>query len=110
IARLNGNLVAKYGVQVCLVEAETMRYVADNSDVPVPRVHGIRTDPATRENFIIMDFVPGMRLYSLLLRLTQSEKDDIARRIMDALTKLRNSPEPGYLDSTGRHAVTHGML
>lgn len=40
-----------------MVEAETMQYVVENSDVPLPKVHGVVTNPVTQQKYIIMDFV-----------------------------------------------------
>jgi hypothetical protein len=87
-----------------------MQYIAENSDVPVPRVHGSWADPATQQNFVVMDFVPGETLENLLPSLQQGEKDDIAQLIKDALAKLHDVPEPGYLGSVGGQACTHGMF
>lgn len=110
VAKLDENLVAKYGRQVSLVEAETMQYVAEHSHVPVPKVHWTSTDPVTQQNFVIMDFVPGQTLESLLPSLTRKERDDVARLIKNAIDKLRDIPEPGYLGSVGRKACSHGMF
>jgi hypothetical protein len=90
---------------VKLLEAETMIFVAENSDVRVPRVYGGFVDPATKENFIFMDLVPGQTLEKLLPTLTDEEKDDIAQLVKEALTELRKNPDPGYIGGVGRTAL-----
>jgi hypothetical protein len=110
VVKLSDTLVAKYGALVTPVEAETMQYVANNSDVPLPKVHGTLTNPVTQQFFIIIDFVQGQTLEDLLPSLTQTEKDDIAQLIKTAIDKLHAIPEPGYLGSVGRKACSHGMF
>jgi hypothetical protein len=110
IAKLNDNRVAKYGGEIAPVEAETMRYVSEHSDVSLPKVHGFVTNPVTQHKYIIMDFVPTQTLEDMLPSLTQNEKDDIAQLIKIELKKLRDVPEPEYLGSVGRKACSHGML
>lgn len=87
-----------------------MQYVVENSDVPLPKVHGVVTNPVTQQKYIIMDFVQGQTLEDLLPSLTQTEKDDIAQLIKTAVENLRAIPEPGYLGSVGRKACSHGMF
>jgi serine/threonine protein kinase len=110
IAKLNDNRVAKYGGGIAPVEAESMQYVVENSDVLLPKLHGVLTDPLTQQTFLVMDFVQGQTLEDLLPSLTQDEKDDIAQLIKIELDKLRALPEPGYLGSVGRKACSHGMF
>ena len=110
IAKLNDNRVAKYGGEIATVEAESMQYVAENSDILLPKVHGVLTNPDTHQNFLVMDFVQGQTLEDMLPSLTQNERDDIAQLIKIEVDKLRALPEPGYLGSVGRKACSHGMF
>jgi serine/threonine protein kinase len=110
VVKLSDTLVAKYGSEVYLVEAETMQYIAENSDVPLPKVHGTLTNPVTKHTYIIMDLVQGQTLEDLLPSLTKTEKDDIAQLIKIAVDKLHAMPEPGYLGGVGRKPCTSGIL
>jgi len=109
VVKLSDTLVAKYGA-LDPVEAETMKYVAENSDVPLPKVHRTLTNPVTKYTYIIMDFVPGETLEDMLPSLTQPEKDDIAQLIKTAVDKLRAMPEPGFLGSVDKKACPSGMF
>lgn len=64
-----------------------------------------RTSKTRRSAWLFQDL-----LENLLPSLQQGEKDDIAQLIKDALAKLHDVPEPGYLGSVGGQACTHGMF
>lgn len=58
VVKVRDAFVVKYGGRVSLTEAESMRYVSDNSDVPVSEVLGTMTEPNnTKINYIIMELV-----------------------------------------------------
>jgi hypothetical protein len=109
VVKLSDTLVAKYG-GLDPVEAETMKYVAEKSDVPLTKVHGTLTNPVTKIFHIIMDFVPGETLEDMLPSVTQPDKDDIAQLIKTAVEKLRSMPEPGFLGSVDKKACPSGMF
>ncbi|KAF1817784.1 phosphotransferase enzyme family protein [Dissoconium aciculare CBS 342.82] len=110
VVKIRDNLTVKYGNAVKLLEAGTMRFVADNSAVHVPKIHGSFTDPETDEHFIVMDFIPGETLEKLLPTLNQQEKDQITQRIKEAVAELRRIPSPGYIGGIKKSAIPHDMF
>lgn len=59
-----GNIIVKYGLDINQVEARTLRYVAETTGVPVPRVYRdcVHSDGTT---VIAMEFVNGRVLSEL---------------------------------------------
>lgn len=110
IYRVRDNLAVKCGVAVKPLEADTIAFVADNTNVQVPKVHGTLTDETTNEHFIVMDLSPGETLESLMPSLSKSERLEIALLIKEALAELRNIPDPGYLGGVRRSPITHDMF
>lgn len=75
VVKVKDSFVVKYGGRVSLSEAETMRYVSANSDVPVPKVLGTMTDPNnTKINYIVMEFVEGQSLDIIWSDLSDTEQ------------------------------------
>jgi aminoglycoside phosphotransferase (APT) family kinase protein len=107
VCKVRDNLVVKYGEAVIPREAETLRFLTENSSVRVPRVHGSFTDPATKEHSIIMDFIPGQTLEQMLPTLTEGEKAEITEQIKETLTDLRKIPNQGYIGGVGRTPIPH---
>ncbi|CRL23602.1 unnamed protein product [Penicillium camemberti] len=77
IVGVGQHFVVKFGLGVDLIEGENMLFVRENTDIPVPRVFALYSDPKTGKNFIP--------------QLTTSEKQDISsdlRRYFDDLRQL----------------------
>lgn len=57
--KINPTTVVKTGRIVHIAEAATMKFVLDNTSIPVPIVYNAYIDETTRHVAIIVDFVEG---------------------------------------------------
>jgi len=110
VVRVGESLAVKYGGQVTLLEAQNTTFVAENSNISVPKIHGTLTDDTTRRTFIVMDFVPGEPLSTAWPNLTSLEKNDVTAQIRKAMVDLRNIPSPGYIGSVARQPCADGVF
>lgn len=110
VVRVNEHFVVKMGHGVPLVEADNMRFLAEKSKVPVPKVHAAFRDPDSNKTYIIMESVPGDTLEKLLPSLDQAEKTIISRLVKDAMTELRRIPPPDYLGMLNRQPYLDGVF
>ncbi|RDW66951.1 hypothetical protein BP5796_09700 [Coleophoma crateriformis] len=97
VVKIGTKFAVKFGRAVSLVEAESMRFVASNTSVPVPEVFATFSDPQTKINYIVMEFMPGQSL-------------DIAKQLNDIMKNLREVEPPNYLGSVGNQALPDGVF
>jgi hypothetical protein len=88
VVNVRDNLAVKYGRRVSLLEAETMRFVAANSDVPIPKLLGTLTDPETNINYIATEFIPGQCLDAIWHDLTTSEQEELQEKLRTVMAGL----------------------
>jgi hypothetical protein len=55
------HFVSKFGVGINLIEGENMLFVQENTNVPVPRVFALYSNPETRKNYIVMERIVGQK-------------------------------------------------
>jgi aminoglycoside phosphotransferase (APT) family kinase protein len=110
VVKVRDNLVVKYGRRVSLLEAETMRFVAANSDVPIPKLLGTLTDPETNVNYIVKEFITGQCLDAIWHDLTTSEQGELKEKLKIVITRLRQIPDQGYIGSVGRTKCIDGVF
>ncbi|RDW81538.1 aminoglycoside phosphotransferase family protein [Aspergillus mulundensis] len=110
VVRVNGRFAVKVGLQVPLIEAETMKFLAANSKVRIPKVYDAFVDPESNKTYIIMDHVPGDTLRDLLPSLGRDEKARICELIKNKLTKLRSIPAPDYLGMIDHSPYLDGVF
>lgn len=110
VVRVGEHCAVKYGTSVSLLEAQNLSFIADNSNVPVPKTYGTLTEESTARNFIIMEMVPGEPLSKAWPNLTSAEKRDVAEQIQRAMINLRNIPPAGYIGSLARQPCADGVF
>jgi tRNA A-37 threonylcarbamoyl transferase component Bud32 len=111
VVKVGGAFVVKYGGRVSLLEAETMRYVSVNSDVPVPKVLGTMTYPDnTKVNYIIMEHVEGQCLDTIWSELSAREQEDVKAQLKAAVNSMRLMPDQGYIGSVGQRKCSDGVF
>ncbi|TQN69272.1 hypothetical protein CSHISOI_06211 [Colletotrichum shisoi] len=110
VARVGQHIAVKFGARISLLEAENLKYVSENSDVPVPKVLATMTEPETGCNFIVMEYVDGQRLDAIWESLASEEKHDIGKQIQTALEDLRKIPIPGYFGALDRQPFPDGIF
>ncbi|KAL4935219.1 hypothetical protein BDV06DRAFT_229026 [Aspergillus oleicola] len=110
VVRVNKHFAVKMGHGVTLIEAENMRFLAENSKVPVPKVHAAFRDTGTNKTYIIMQYLHGDILQQLVPSLNLGEKVTICNLIKDAITELRSIPPPGYFGMLNRQPYLDGVF
>ncbi|KAH8434257.1 phosphotransferase family protein [Aspergillus melleus] len=110
VVRVNKDFAVKMGHNVTIIEAENMKYLAENSKVPVPKVHAAFKDPDTNKTYIIMQYIPGDTLQSLLPSLSKTEKATICSLVKAAVAELRSIPPPDYFGMLNRHPYLDGVF
>ncbi|KAI0391192.1 hypothetical protein F5Y17DRAFT_21714 [Xylariaceae sp. FL0594] len=107
--------VVHYGREVDVVEAESMIYVRENTDLRVPTVFAVfehdDNNNGEKKTCIITERVRGTRLTDLeRRRRRRGDSDPDTDRVVEkakaafrrALETLRNIPSPGYYGKLGR--------
>ncbi|SMR53032.1 unnamed protein product [Zymoseptoria tritici ST99CH_1E4] len=87
VARI-GKYVMKYNGRTRVEEADSLRYLAANTNLPVPKCYG-----------------SGDTLEKLWPDLATMDKDQVVRQLRDQVSEYRNLPPPDYLG-----AVVKGPL
>lgn len=107
VVKVNDRFAVKFGKGVEMLEADNMRFISANTNVPMPKIFDAFTDPETKMTYIVMEFVPGATLQSLLPTLSAKEQSEINIKIRDAIGELRKLAPPNYLGGIGRKPYNH---
>src|SRR5438128_499722 len=87
---IGGGFVAKYGRYVPPSEAETMRFVAENTSVKVPKVVSTMTEASLPGIFfMVMEFIPGATLQDAWDDLNMSEREGVCKKVRGYVDELR---------------------
>ena len=82
-----GDKVVKSGPGILPFEAETMRFIAANTSIPVPRVY---EEEGGLVPSITMDYIEGETLEAVWNGLPEEQKLDIAEQLKGILSQLRS--------------------
>ncbi|KAK9366451.1 kinase-like domain-containing protein [Lipomyces kononenkoae] len=110
VVRVKEHFAVKFGKGIPLSEAENMKFLAANSNVPVPKVYTAFIEPETNRTFVVMEFVPGDNLQDLLPSLTSIEKPIICRLVRNAIMELRKIPPANYLGTLNHRPYLDGVF
>jgi serine/threonine protein kinase len=100
--RLGLNTYVKAGIHVDVTEAETMRYIAKNTSIPIPKVQRVWKCGDT--TFITMDFLPGNELQSEWRIMSDATKLWVVEQLkgyVGQLRALKPAVEGGVMSVTG---------
>lgn len=89
VYKVNPTTVVKTGRIVRMSEAEAMRFVLQNTTVPVPQVHEAYRDPDTEHVVIVMDFVEGQSLDEAWETYSNTERESVVDQLKDYMSQLR---------------------
>ena len=87
IVRIDNNLVVKSG-HLKPHEADTFRFIAAKTTIPVPKVHDVRWENGQAMS-IVMDYIPGERLDKAWDTLNTEQKISIADQLRGYMEQLR---------------------
>jgi serine/threonine protein kinase len=108
IVRISENLVVKKADDIPAHEAPTLRFVAENTTIPVPKVHDARLEDGKVVG-IVMDYMPGKPLDDIWNPLSPDQKQSIAEQLRGYLSQLRNL-KGDYIGAIGRGTVSMGKF
>ncbi|KAJ5481848.1 hypothetical protein N7475_000660 [Penicillium sp. IBT 31633x] len=88
VIRVGDNLVVKSG-NLRSHEAQTLRFIATNTTIPVPKIHDIHWEDG-KVVAIVMDYMPGKRLDEAWDTLHSDQKLSIASELHSYINQLRD--------------------
>ncbi|RJE19367.1 Choline/ethanolamine kinase [Aspergillus sclerotialis] len=110
VVRVRERFAVKMGHGVPLIEAENMKFVAANSQVPVPTVYAAFRDPDSHKTYIIMEYLADHTLEKILPYLNAVEKATISNAIKHTVSALRSIPPPDYFGMLNRQPYLDGVF
>ncbi|OQD71391.1 hypothetical protein PENPOL_c001G05003 [Penicillium polonicum] len=106
IVRISEYLVVKKADDIPVHEAPTLRFIAENTTIPVPKVHDVRLEN-DKVVGIVMDYMPGKPLDEVWDTLSPSQKQSIAEQLRGYISQLRNL-KGNYIGAIDRGTVSMG--
>ncbi|EKJ70509.1 hypothetical protein FPSE_09262 [Fusarium pseudograminearum CS3096] len=110
VVKVGEHFAVKFGRTVTLQEAENLRFMSENSKVPVPKFYKTMAEPETGINFIVMEYIDSKTLAEQWPSLEASEKLEIADHLRVILQDLRSLKPPSYLGSLNRKPFQDGIF
>ncbi|KAJ5152684.1 Aminoglycoside phosphotransferase [Penicillium canariense] len=106
VVRARERFAVKIGNRIPSQEAENMKFVAQNSNVPVPKVYDHFFDLETQKRYIIMDYIPGADLEKAYHRSRQRRKRQSANGLEPYLMNYGISQIRGTLETWGASLIS----
>jgi hypothetical protein len=103
VVKVDSNTVAKFGPELDITEAESMRFIWNHTALPVPQV--LNAYEKDGYGYILMEFVEGDLLEKIWPSLSSSEKMVILTELNDCIRQMRQIVYP---DGTLIGSVTGG--
>ncbi|KAI1196828.1 kinase-like protein [Nemania serpens] len=89
VYKIDSTTVVKSGKTVRLAEAEAMRFVRNNTSIPVPEVHNAYKDEESGHTRIIMEFIEGAELEEVWDTYSPAEKESVIAQLRGYMQELR---------------------
>ena len=89
IVQISEHLVVKKADDIPVHEALTLRFIAENTTLPVPKVHDVRMED-DKVVGIVMDYMPGTQLDGIWDNLNPDQKQSIAEQLRGYISQLRS--------------------
>ncbi|KAF2137376.1 uncharacterized protein K452DRAFT_235979 [Aplosporella prunicola CBS 121167] len=104
VLMLSGKFCVKYGPHVCLAEASTMRFIAQKTSIPVPKVYcAFKRGDWT---YIVMEKISGDMIGQGWVQRSEESKASILFELKRLVQEMRDIPASG----PGVHNVDGGPL
>lgn len=113
-------MLVKYGTHVSLIEAKTMSFVAERTQIPIPKLYAAYAyGPLDRDvgdygsvydTYIFMEFIEGEDLEKSWDKCSSTEKLQISADLKRYMVELRSIPAANYIGSVHGGPVTDIML
>jgi aminoglycoside phosphotransferase len=85
-------VVIKYGTEIELSEASTLRFLAKTTSIPVPKVHC--AFQRGKMKYIMMEYVKGESIRETWAGRQPAEKEKLLKQLRGYFDELRNIPHP----------------
>jgi len=93
--RIGPNTIVKFGASVSPEELEAMRYISENTTIPIPRV--VAGWSFRKAVVIKMKFVKGPSAWSQWSHLTPTERDNLCNELVGYVEQLRRLIPPSKI-------------
>ena len=104
------HFVVKFGPGVNLLEVENMLFIRENTNISVPRIFALYSNPESGKNYIVVERIIGHTLLSAWPQLELSEKKSIVNTLQKYFEELRQLPSPKYFGSFGKRHLLDEIL
>ena len=95
-----GNKVIKSGDDLRAAEVASLRFIAERTTIPVPKVHDVQFDSNGKLTAITMEYMPGKRLDRVWKHLAASQKLAVVEQLKGYVAELR-ALKGTYIGSVG---------
>ncbi|KAG9942170.1 kinase subdomain-containing protein, partial [Aureobasidium melanogenum] len=102
---ISRKLIIKTGPWVDLTEAATMRFIAENTSIPVPKVHCSFVHKG--RTYILMERIKGEMIGKVLGALEEDDQRKVFAQLKRMVDEMRSLPPPS---NTGIQSCTGGSL
>ncbi|TVY82937.1 hypothetical protein LSUE1_G005288 [Lachnellula suecica] len=85
-------VVIKYGTDIRLSEASTLRFLAKTTSIPVPKIYCAFEHKGT--NFIMMEYMKGETIRDVWNELSPAIRTELLQQLKGHFEELRNIPHP----------------
>ncbi|GAW24519.1 hypothetical protein ANO14919_141060 [Xylariales sp. No.14919] len=89
VYKIDSRTVVKSSSGVRLAEAETMKFVRNNTSIPVPEVYNAYKDDESGHTRIIMEFIDGVELEEAWDAYSVTEKESVITQLRGYMEELR---------------------
>jgi hypothetical protein len=89
VYKIDSKTIVKSSEITRLAEAETMRFVRNNTSIPVPEVYNAYKDEESGHTRIIMEFVEGIELEEAWDTYSAAEKESVIAQLRGYMEELR---------------------
>jgi hypothetical protein len=110
VVGVGDHFVVKYGVQVDLLEGETMLFLGQETTVPVPRIYALFRSADQRSNYIVMERIKGSTLASEWSKMDQASKETVSSKVRPIFEEMRRLETPGGYCSVGHRGLPDGLF
>jgi len=104
VAGMGPDIIVKYGERVRLSEAEAMKYIGENTNIPVPAV--LKAFEWEGKTYIYMTRLPGKTLEDCLDKFSDSQLERIVEQLAGYVNEMRSLGESNYIGSTNHAPCT----
>ncbi|KAH7391992.1 kinase-like domain-containing protein [Phaeosphaeria sp. MPI-PUGE-AT-0046c] len=110
VVGIGPHFVVKYGVQVEPLEGRTMLFLAQSTQIPIPRVYAIFQNATQKFTYIVMERIDGKSLDLEWPRMDFATKDAVASQLRSVFNELRKLASPGGYCSVDHQGLPDGIF